>query len=169
MSFIVSYKKLIRNICFSAFPVKRYLSFNKDPYSISGWRKRFAWKGWDSLRSLSVGAGWIHSFNSHSKQSLSTARRCVFLEPEEYWEDPVGIWAKFQCLMPPQVWPAWLLPWWWLGQAESRWGACSGWTTSWRHGLCLAWCEARVLRGQADRRVNIPPRCPSLLSPGACP
>lgn len=40
---------------------------------------------------------------------------------------------------------------------------------SWRPSLCLVWCEDRVLRGQADRRVNIPPHCPSLLSPGPVP
>lgn len=47
-------------------------------------------------------------------------------------------------------------PWQWLGH-------------SWRPSLCLVWCEARVLRGQADRRVNIAPHCPSLLSPGPVP
>lgn len=38
-----------------------------------------------------------------------------------------------------------------------------------RHGQCLAWCEAGVLRGQADGRVNIPLWCPAYSVPGPVP
>lgn len=73
--------------------------------SISGicWRKRIEWEEQTFLKSLPVGAVWIHSFNSLSKQSLSSAAMCALLEPEEHWEDLVGIWASFQGLVPPEV------------------------------------------------------------------
>lgn len=45
---------------------------------------------------------------------------CALMEPEEHWANPVGVWAQFQQLIPPEVGPARLLLWQWLSQGEGR-------------------------------------------------
>lgn len=76
------------------------------------------------LKSLLVGAGQTHSWNSISKKWLSTASPGA-VEPE-LWEDPAGIWAEHQAFKPPR--PTWMaigmVMMAWLG---GRWAFAVAW------------------------------------------
>lgn len=48
---------------------------------------------------------WMDSFTQQSSKVIAEhySYVCALLEPDEHWENPVGVWAQFQQLIPPEV------------------------------------------------------------------
>lgn len=121
---------------------------------------------WAFSKSLLVGAGQTHSWNSISKKWLSTASPGAVLEPGELWEDPAGIWAEHQAFKPPR--PTWMAIGMVMMASGRQVGICSGLATPEMWPVpCLVWGQGVERTGRWAGKHSTIVSC--LLMPGPVP